>query len=193
MKRFLHIGIIAVLYSGLLLHAQESRQAVVKTFDNESVNRFTGKCSVNVCSKKCFGWPVDVDQFWVSSLYGKRKRPDGSIGWHHGADLAANKGSNVYATAHGKIIFAGFKKGYGNVIEMEHYKGKFKSIYAHLDTIAEEVCIDRIVQKGHYLGSVGDSGNVRSSGNDASHLHFEIYEQDRRIDPLCCLAQSPCS
>ena len=129
----------------------------------------------------------------MSSLYGKRKRPDGTMGWHNGTDFAANKGSKVYATAHGKIIFAGFKKGYGNSIEMEHYKGKFKSIYAHLDTIAEDIVVDSVVQKGHYLGSVGDTGNVRSAGNDASHLHFEIYEQDRRIDPLCCLAQSPCS
>ncbi len=193
MKRFLYNGTILVLCSGLFLHAQERGLAAVKTFDNESVNRFTGKCAVNVCAHKCFAWPVEVNQFWVSSLYGKRKRPDGSMGWHHGTDLAANKGSKVYATAHGTIVFAGVKKGYGNMIEMEHYKGKFKSIYAHLDSIAEDIVEGLVVQKGHCLGSVGDTGNVRSSGNDASHLHFEIYEQDRRIDPLCCLAQSPCS
>lgn len=193
MKRFLYNGAILVLSSSLFLYAQENERAVMKTFDNESVNRFTGKCLVNVCSKKCFGWPVEVEQFWVSSLYGKRKRPDGSMGWHHGTDLAAHKGSKVYATAQGKIIFAGCKKGYGNTIEMEHYKGKFKSIYAHLDTISEDIYEGQVVQKGYILGTVGDSGNVRSSGSDASHLHFEIYEQDRRIDPLCCLAQSPCS
>lgn len=193
MKRFLYSAIMLALFSSLFLYAQESKLAEVKTFDNESVNRFAGKCEVNVCAHKCFGWPVDIDQFWVSSLYGKRKRPDGSMGWHHGTDFAANKGSRVYATAHGTIIFAGFKKGYGNMIEIEHYKGKFKSVYAHLDTIAEDIIVGQKVQKGHYLGSVGDTGNVRSSGKDASHLHFEIYEQDKRINPLCCLAQSPCS
>lgn len=193
MKRFLYGCIITGLFSGLLLHAQDGGQVVNKTFDNESVNRFTGKCAANICAKKCFGWPVDENKFWVSSLYGKRKRPDGSMGWHQGMDLAANKGTKVYATAHGVVTFVGFKKGYGNAVEMEHYKGKFKSVYAHLDTISEDIQVGLALQKGHCLGSVGDTGNVRSSSGDASHLHFEIYEQDKRIDPLCCVAQSPCS
>ena len=193
MKSFLYNAAILVLCSSLFLGAQEISHVVIKTFDNESVNRFTGKCAANVCAHKCFGWPVDENKFWVSSLYGKRKRPDGSMGWHNGMDLAANKGSKVYATAHGTIVFAGLKKGFGNVVEMEHYKGKFKSIYAHLDTIAHDIVVDKKIQKGHCLGSVGDSGNVRSTSGDASHLHFEIYEQDKRIDPLCCVAQSPCS
>ena len=48
--------------------------------------------------KMLFSWPVKVCQCWISSLYGKR-----GIGFHHGVDLAATKGTPVYAAANGYI------------------------------------------------------------------------------------------
>jgi|GEM_PF-4822474 murein DD-endopeptidase MepM/ murein hydrolase activator NlpD len=193
MRRFVFIGTILVLGSSLLLHAQNHKRTVYKIFNNESIDRFTPKCMPNICAKRCFAWPVDVDKFWVSSLYGKRKRPNGSQGWHHGIDMAAFKGEKVYAIAKGTITFAGSRKGYGNSVDIEHQDKSFISRYAHLDTIAHGVYEGVFVRKGQYLGSVGATGNVRALGNDPSHLHFEIYHQDERIDPLCCLAQSPCT
>ncbi len=53
---------------------------------------------------------------------------------HCGIDLVSTKAAPIYATARGKVIFAGKKNGYGNVIEIQH-DSKIKTIYAHLSRI----------------------------------------------------------
>ncbi len=132
-----------------------------------------------------FSWPIEQSQFWISSFFGSRKKPDGSWGFHYGIDMAAIKGIPVKAVAAGIIIEARYASGYGNTIVIAHNK-KYKTRYAHLETI----CVTpwQRVERGSLIGKVGDTGLVRKSGKDASHLHFEIHAFNERINPLRMLA-----
>lgn len=128
-----------------------------------------------------FCWPVDHSKFWISSFFGARRNLNRSWGFHSGVDMAALKGTPVYAAADGLVVEAGANKGYGNTIVIMHNK-KYKTRYAHLKNI---YCKhgDR-VKKGKRIASVGDTGLVRKKGTSASHLHFEVYSHGKQINPL---------
>lgn len=131
-----------------------------------------------------FSWPIDLQNFWLSSLFGPRKRPNGHIEFHHAIDMAAMKGTPVKAAAAGKVVIAQTLPGYGNCVMIEHNK-RYKTRYGHLHRIY--VKNGQHVQEGEQIASVGDTGLVRKSGRDASHLHFEIYQNGRRVNPLAFL------
>lgn len=131
-----------------------------------------------------FSWPVDLENFWLSSLFGPRKRPNGHVEFHHAIDMAAMKGTPVKAAAAGKVIVATTLSGFGNCIMIEH-NNRYKTRYAHLHRIG--VRTGQVVQAGQQIGSVGDTGLVRKSGRDASHLHFEVHQDGRRVNPLAFL------
>jgi len=128
-----------------------------------------------------FYWPIDLSKFWLSSLYGPRKLANGELSFHYAIDMASLKGTPVKAAASGKITLAHTISGYGNCVMIEH-NDRYKSRYAHLDSIS--VKVGQAVSHGDYIGTVGDTGFVRKSGKDASHLHFEIYQDGQRVNPL---------
>jgi murein DD-endopeptidase MepM/ murein hydrolase activator NlpD len=129
-----------------------------------------------------FALPITRKQFWVSSPFGPRKSPDGTVGFHTGVDLAAVRGTEVKAVADGKVEEASFAKGYGNMVYMSH-PYDVKTRYAHLAHIRAKV--GQVVKRGDVIGTVGNTGNVRRKrGSDGSHLHFELYIDNRRVDPL---------
>lgn len=129
-------------------------------------------------------WPIDLQNFWLSSLFGPRKRPGGHMGFHHAIDMAALKGTPVKAAAAGKVVVATTLSGYGNCILIEHNR-HYKTRYAHLHKIA--VQSGQWVQQGQYIGTVGATGLVRKTGKDASHLHFEVHQDGQRVNPLAFL------
>lgn len=131
-----------------------------------------------------FSWPIDLQSFWISSLFGPRKRPNGHVEFHHAIDMAAMKGTPVKAAAMGKVVVAQPLSGFGNCIMIEH-NAHYKTRYAHLHKIG--VRVGQVVQEGQYIGSVGDTGLVRKSGHDASHLHFEVHQDGVRVNPLAFL------
>ncbi len=130
-----------------------------------------------------FQWPVDKKKFWMSSLFGPRKKPSGSWGFHYGLDMAALKGTPVSAIAQGRVVEVSYNpKGYGKSIVIAH-SAKYKSRYAHLDSM----CIRKgqYIRMGQLIGKVGDTGNVR--GKNASHLHLEIMIFGKKVNPLYIL------
>lgn len=131
-----------------------------------------------------FAWPIEKNKFWMSSFFGPRKKPNGRWGFHYGIDMAAPRGTPVYASAGGVVEFAGRARGYGNTIVIVH-DGQYKTRYAHLDSIY--VRVHKKVNAGDKIGAVGDTGFTIKSGKDASHLHFELYEKGAQINPLCLL------
>jgi murein DD-endopeptidase MepM/ murein hydrolase activator NlpD len=131
-----------------------------------------------------FSWPIDLQSFWLSSLFGPRRRPNGHIEFHHAIDMAACKGTPVKAASSGKVTIAYTLPGYGNCVMIEH-NNRYKTRYAHLHKIY--VKVGQYVQEGEQIASVGDTGLVRKSGRDASHLHFEIHQDGRRVNPLAFL------
>lgn len=135
--------------------------------------------------KECgFIWPIDAHKFWLSSLFGPRKRIDGAWGFHHGIDMAAVKGTAVKAARAGVVEEASFQAGYGNTVVIKHTE-IIKTRYAHLHAI--RVYVGQKVKQGTIVGTVGETGFIRKKGKDGSHLHFEVYEHGKRINPLHCL------
>lgn len=126
-------------------------------------------------------WPIDKSQFWLSSLFGSRKNPDGSLGFHRGVDMASAKGTAVRAAATGKVVEARYVAGYGNTVVVKH-TNKYKTRYAHLATIT--VSVGQYIKRGTLVGTVGDTGWVRKAGSDASHLHFELHAYGKQVNPL---------
>ncbi|MFN5264645.1 MAG: peptidoglycan DD-metalloendopeptidase family protein [Pseudanabaena sp.] len=102
----------------------------------------------------------------VTSNYGWRMNPVTTIwSFHSGIDLGASFGTPVLAAKAGRVEFAGWGEGYGNLVELDH--GSTGTRYAHLEAIY--VYQGQNVAQGQQLGIVGSTG--RSTG---PHLHFEI-------------------
>lgn len=129
-----------------------------------------------------FSWPINPSYFWLSSRYGPRKHKNGSPGFHHGIDMAAARGTRIKAAAKGRVIAAGYTAGWGNNILIDHQDGRYKTRYAHLDKI--RVYHGQYVTEESWIGDVGATGRVRKKGKDASHLHFEVYDNGKRVNPM---------
>ncbi len=113
----------------------------------------------------------------VSSNFGLRIHPiNGDIRFHWGVDISAPLGMPVYPIRSGKVIFSGYKSGYGNIVIIDHGDGLI-SKYAH--NLVNLVKENDEVNTNTIIAEVGNSGN--STG---PHLHFEIVLHGKHIDPL---------
>jgi len=115
-------------------------------------------------------------QGYYSHGYGWRKDPiSGKREFHHGIDIAANRGTPVAATADGTVSRATRYLGYGKMIQISHGYG-MATRFGHLDEIL--VKAGQRVRRGEIIGRVGSTG--RSTG---PHLHYEVFKAGRRVDP----------
>ena len=96
-------------------------------------------------------------------------------GAHTGLDIATAKGTDIKVCSDGKIIFAGYKGSYGNLIKVEHKNG-VETWYAHCSKLYAKV--GQEVKAGDVIAAVGSTGN--STG---SHLHFEIRINGNAVNP----------
>lgn len=113
----------------------------------------------------------------MASGYGYRVDPVyGTQKLHEGMDFSAPIGTPVYATGNGKVIFAGWKSGYGNLIEIDHGYN-YITRYAHLNKIS--VTVGQKVERGEEIGEVGNTG--KSTG---PHLHYEVRLKDVPQNPV---------
>ena len=97
---------------------------------------------------------------------------------HLGTDFAADMGTEVRAIGAGTVVFAGREGGYGNLVEIRHPRG-FETRYGHLLRFAEGVGTGVHVEQNQVIGYVGSSG--LSTG---PHLHFEVRQNGRAVNPL---------
>jgi murein DD-endopeptidase MepM/ murein hydrolase activator NlpD len=112
----------------------------------------------------------------ISSGFGGRPDPfTEEPAFHSGIDFSALKGSDVFATAAGIVVFAGPRGAYGNTVEIDHGYG-MRTRYAHLSQIAVPVGAE--LQRGAVLGRVGSTG--RSTG---PHVHYEVWYDNALRDP----------
>ena len=146
----------------------------VETLPADAPSEAAADASLSVPSGK----PTDYVR--ISSPFGTRVHPiTRKRHTHKGIDLAAPKMTPIYATADGDVTFAKWNGGYGNFVKINHGNG-YKTAYAHMHKIAVEKGAH--VSKGDLIGYVGTTG--RSTGN---HLHYEVYYQDKLIDPATTL------
>jgi murein DD-endopeptidase MepM/ murein hydrolase activator NlpD len=115
----------------------------------------------------------------MASRFGYRVHPIfKSRRLHTGVDLAAPRGTPIYASGDGVIERAQWVSGYGRYIEIKHVNG-FETGYGHQSAFADGIKPGVKVRQGQLIGYVGSTGN--STGN---HLHFEIKVNGRFVDPL---------
>lgn len=119
-------------------------------------------------------WPVTGK---LESGVGGRRNPFTGRGYeyHEGQDIDAAYGTPVQAAARGKVIIAGWQRGYGNVVYVDH-GGGLTTRYGHLSEI--DVTLGQSVTRGQTIGLVGSTG--RSTG---PHLHYEVRINNQPVDP----------
>ncbi len=93
----------------------------------------------------------------------------------NGVDVGAPAGAPVRAVAPGRIAHAGWFKGYGNLVIVDHGEG-YHTLVAHLASM--QTAMGEEVDAGSVLGTVGDSGSLKGA-----YLYFEIREKGRPVDP----------
>jgi len=115
----------------------------------------------------------------VANRYGDT-RPDSTVRWK-GLFLRTSAGQSVKAVAAGRVVFADWLRGFGNLIILDHGKG-YMSLYGNNETLYKQV--GDVLRGGDTLASVGNSG-----GNEDSGLYFELRHESRPLDPLTWLAK----
>ncbi len=81
----------------------------------------------------------------------------------------------MHAVAPGKVVFAGWLRGYGNLLILDHGSG-YHSLMAHLASVVPTVGAE--VQPGEEVGTVGDTGSLKGA-----YLYFEIRKGGLAVDP----------
>ena len=114
----------------------------------------------------------------MASGYGYRTDPFTKIRkFHYGMDFTAPRGTPVYASGDGVVKRADSRSsGYGKHIRIDHGYG-YVSLYAHLHKY--NVRKNQRVKRGDIIGFVGSTGR-----SQAPHLHYEIFKDKKRINPL---------
>lgn len=124
---------------------------------------------------------LPVDGYRVSSNYGHRTI-FGKSQFHKGIDLAAPAGSPVYATGPGVVTRAGWVRGYGQFVEIDHGAGLI-SRYGHNSKLHVRVG-DRVSMRQR-IADVGCTG--RCTG---PHVHYEVLKNGQHSDPNIHLAMA---
>ena len=138
-----------------------------------SENQDVTTCSLNAPSASGFVRPTPYG--YITSYYGGRIHPIfGTASYHSGVDIAANTGTDVYATTSGKVIYSYASSGseyggFGRAVLIAHnVNGKtYTSLYGHLSSAS--VSIGEVVQRGQVIGAVGSTG-----WSTGPHLHFQM-------------------
>ncbi len=114
----------------------------------------------------------------MASGFGYRTDPFTKVRKKHwGMDFTAPRGTPIYATGDGVVKRADRRSsGYGRHIRIDHGFG-YKSLYAHL--YKYNVRKGQKVKRGDIIGFVGSSGR-----SQAPHLHYEIFKDGNRINPI---------
>lgn len=102
-------------------------------------------------------------------------RPDGD-GISTGIAIDAGDGSAIRAIGAGRVIFAGYRRGYGNTVIIDHGLG-YSSITARMEKIT--VREGDTVSGGEVIGLAGDIATLFAKG-----VYFEIRSDTEPLDPL---------
>jgi len=114
---------------------------------------------------------------WITSKFGYRTSPfTGQNDFHSGIDISNRSGTEVIATADGKISYAARKMYIGNVVVIDHGDG-LNSRYGHLKKIL--VKQGQEIKRGDVIALLGNTG--QSTG---PHVHYEIHLNGTPVNPL---------
>jgi septal ring factor EnvC (AmiA/AmiB activator) len=95
--------------------------------------------------------------------------------FHKGVDFGAERGTEVRAVAAGVVRFAGWFRGYGRMVILDHGE-RFFTVHGHLEELRVEV--GDAVSAGDAVGTVGDTGSLTGP-----RLYFEVRQGGQAVDP----------
>ncbi len=102
-------------------------------------------------------------------------RPDSTVSWK-GLFLRASASQSVKAIAAGRVVFADWLRGFGNLLIIDHGNG-YMSLYGNNESLFKQV--GDTLRGGDSIASVGNSG-----GNEESGLYFELRHEGKPLDPM---------
>ncbi|MBL0143608.1 MAG: M23 family metallopeptidase [Betaproteobacteria bacterium] len=151
-------------YTAVLFHDEE---------DNDAYYELDGASRAKAFLRS----PVEFSR--VSSGFGRRFHPIFN-NWraHTGTDFAAPKGTRVLSVADGQVVFAGWRNGYGNTLEVRH-GGSISTLYAHLSGFSPGMRAGARVRQGDPIAFVGATGWATGP-----HLHYEFKMSGIQQDPM---------
>ena len=123
-------------------------------------------------------WPVDGR---LLARFGESRGDDARTKWD-GVMISAGAGTQVHAVHGGRVVFADWLRGAGQLVILDHGNG-YLSLYGHNQTLLKSA--GDIVKAGEVISTVGNSG-----GQATPALYFAIRQQGRPSDPAqWCRAQ----
>jgi septal ring factor EnvC (AmiA/AmiB activator) len=115
-------------------------------------------------------WPLKGK---LRKLFGRTK-PQSDLRWQ-GVKIEAANGSHVMAVSHGRVAFADWLRGLGNLIIIDH-GNSYLSLYGHNESLFKTA--GDWVEAGEVISSVGSSGGEQKAG-----LYFEIRKKGKPQNP----------
>lgn len=141
--------------------------------DNLPDNRFDGNPFDQLRGRLAL--PVKGE---VTNRFGT-PRPDSTVRWK-GLFIRTSSGQAVKTVAAGRVVFADWLRGFGNLLIVDHGKG-YMSLYGNNETLYKQV--GDVLRGGDTVAGVGNSG-----GNEDSGLYFELRHQSKPLDPMKWMA-----
>ncbi len=154
---------------------EEKSSAKTPVLSNESIptETFSGQKFESLRGK--LSLPVKGD---VINRFGS-PREDTGLSWK-GLFIKSNEGNEVKSIATGRVVFADWLRGFGNLIIVDHGEG-YMSLYGNNQSTLKKT--GEIVRGGDVIALVGNTG-----GNESNGLYFELRKLSKPFDPLAWTA-----
>ena len=112
----------------------------------------------------------------ITNFFGPFKNPRYNVmNFRSGIDIASERGEPIQAVFTGKVLYADWFKGYGNMLIIDH-GDNYCTLYAHVEELFKHK--GDTVEIGEVIATVGDSGSLSGPG-----LYFEIRHYGKPEDP----------
>jgi septal ring factor EnvC (AmiA/AmiB activator) len=102
-------------------------------------------------------------------------RPGGGPAWK-GVFIRSPAGAEVRAVARGRVVFAEWLRGFGNLLIIDHGDA-YLTIYGNNESLLRQVGDE--VRTGELIATIGNSGGSQNSG-----IYFELRHEGKPFDPL---------
>jgi murein hydrolase activator len=148
---------------------EENEEDSIASSEATPTNAYSGSSFAALKGK--LRLPVRGD---VTNRFGSA-REDTGITWK-GLFIKAGEGADVKSVADGRVVFADWMRGFGNLIIVDHGDG-YMSLYGNNQAVLKQVGEE--VNAGDSIAAVGNSG-----GNESNGLYYELRRQSKPFDPL---------
>jgi septal ring factor EnvC (AmiA/AmiB activator) len=113
----------------------------------------------------------------IVSLFGKFKNTRYDVlNFRSGIEIQTERGEPIQAVYRGKILYADWFKGYGNMIIIDH-GDSYYTVYAHIEEVFKRA--GDVVEAGEVVATVGDTGSMTGP-----KLYFEVRHHGKPLDPM---------